>query len=292
MKAKILRKKTTGIIRQYDLGKKRNVVLYASIYVILLFMVVVALFPAIWVALAGFKDLREFQRIPKILPASFSFKGFIDTWNRLGFMKYYANSLISVLGCVICAVVFNGLTAYALTILKPKGSKLVQRLIMFSLMIPATVGIVPLFININNLGLKGSMIPIWFAFGANAFYVVLFSQFFRSFPVSLLEASRLDGCSDLKTLVRIVFPLSISIVMVVVIYTINGAWSDFLLPYLVLNGTGKETVMVRLFLFRTGTANDIDVLRAITFAIIPPIILFMFCSKTITRSVMQGGIKE
>lgn len=289
---RMLQKKTTGIIRQYDLGKKRNVVLYISIYVILAAMVLVALFPAIWVGLAGFKDLREFQRVPKIFPENWSLKGFVDTWNRLGFMKYYANSLISLLGCIVCSVVFNGLTAYALTILKPKGSGIVQKLITLSLMIPATVGIVPLFININNMGLKGSFIPIWFAFGANAFYVVLFSQFFRSFPVSLLEASRLDGCSDIRALVSIVFPLSISIVMVVVIYTINAAWSDFLLPYLVLNGTGKETVMVRLFLFRTGTANDIDVLRAITFAIIPPIILFLFCSKTITRSVMQGGIKE
>lgn len=197
-----------------------------------------------------------------------------------------------MVGSAVCAVVFNGLTAFSISVLRPKGYKIIRALIMWSLLIPATASIVPLFINISNLGLRGTFLPLWLCMGANAFFVILFKQFFDTFPVSLVEAARLDGCSDLQIFLRVVLPMSKAIVAVVIIYAINMAWSDFLLPYLVLNQSGNETVMVRLFLMREGRTTDVDVLRAVALAIIPPIMLFLFCSRLITRSVMQGGVKE
>ena len=80
--------------------------------------------------------------------------------------------------------------------------------------------------------------------------------------------------------------------MVIVIFTITAVWSDFLLPYLVLNGTEKETVMVRLFVYHNSNANDVDMLRAAAFAIIPPIILFTIFQKQITDGATAGAIKE
>ncbi len=82
-------------------------------------------------------------------------------------------------GSVVCAVVFNGLLAYGLAILKPKGYKIVQALVMWSLLIPSTASIVALFRNINMLGLSRSFLPLWLSYGANAFWVVLFKEFFR-----------------------------------------------------------------------------------------------------------------
>ncbi|MDY4611691.1 MAG: carbohydrate ABC transporter permease [Sphaerochaetaceae bacterium] len=284
--------KNVGVIRSYDLGSHWVKFGRVCVYAACICLTLIALFPAVWVLLAGFKSMSEFTRTPSLLPSSYNFSVFTETWKKFHFEKYYVYSLISVVGCVVCAVFFNALTAYALQILKPIGSKVINGLVMWSLMIPVTVGIVPLFINVTNMGLKGSFLPIWLCMGANAFYVVLFKQFFRSFPASMVEAARLDGCSELETFLKIVTPLSKSIVMVVVIYAINASWSDFLFPYLVLNQSGRETVMVRLFQFRTSTVTDVDVLRAIVFAIIPPIILFLACSKTITASVMEGGIKE
>jgi len=72
---------------------------------------------------------------------------------------------------------------------------------------------------------------------------------------------------------------------------VNAAWSDFLLPFLVLNGSGKETVMVRLFMFRTSSTTDVEVLRAVAFSIIPPIILFTLFQKQITAGVTTGALK-
>jgi len=79
--------------------------------------------------------------------------------------------------------------------------------------------------------------------------------------------------------------------MVIVIFAITASWSDFLLPYLLLNGSGKETVMVRLFLFRTSNATDVEVLRGVAFSMIPPTILFFIFQKQITEGAAAGAIK-
>ncbi len=285
------RDKQDGTIRFYDIKSPRIKVISVLIFLACIAMIVIAIFPALWVCLASFKNIQEFRRNPTILPSKYDFSVFVKTWNDLHFLKYYFNSFLAVAGSVVSAVFFNGLLAYGLAILKPRGYKIVTGLVMWSLLIPATTSVVSLFVNITRVGLDGSFVPLWLAIGANAFYVLLFKEFFEQLPKELIEASTLDGCSNFKIFYMIVIPLSVSIVMVVAIFAVSAAWSDFLLPYLVLSNTDKVTVMVRLFQFRTNNTNDVDVLRAIVFSIIPPIILFTIFQKQITQSVVSAGIK-
>lgn len=287
------REKEDGAIRYYDMKSTKTKILCIVIFILCLLMVAACIFPSIWVFLASFKSIKEFRTEGTILPKIFDMQKYIDTWNNLKFATYYLNSAIVVVGSVICSVIFNGLLAYGLAILKPKGHKIVLGLVMWSLLIPATTSIVALFVNINKIGLNGSFVPLWFVFGANAFYVVLFKNFFEGLPKELVEAARLDGCGVIKIFFKIILPLSKSIVMVVVIFTITAAWSDFLLPYLVLNGTNKETVMVQLFAYQSSkSVNDTDMLRAVAFSIIPPIILFTIFQKQITDGSTAGAVKE
>ena len=226
----------TGVIRDYDMHSASVRVGYGFILFCCCLMVVLAVFPLIWVVLAGFKDLREFVSSTSLLPASFSPQPFITTWDQLGIARNYLNSLIFVLGSVVCAMVFNGLLGYGIGILKPRGHKAVKRLVMLSLLMPTTISIVPLFTNIQNLGMGNSFLPLWLSYGANAMYVILFVQFFESLPASIIEAGRIDGASQLQTFFQIVLPLSKPICAVIAIFAVNAAWSDFLLPYLVLRG--------------------------------------------------------
>lgn len=291
----------SGAIRAYDLRNPRVKVGYALMTIFCVFAVLIAIMPVVWVILAGFKDLKEFNRGVKaadnhyyhqFLPVSFSLDEYIDTWNQMKYLRYYMNSFLVVIGSVIVAVLSNGLLAYGLSRLKPRGWKVVYALIMGTLMVPATTSIVPLFMNINKLGLSGTFIPLWLSAGASAFYVVLFKNFYDAMPDSLLEAARLDGCTNWKLFMQIVLPLSMPINIVIIIYAVNAAWSDFLLPYLVLNGTSLETVMVRLFTYRTSDrVNNMDIIRAIVFSIIPPIIVFISFQRQITQNVMSAGIK-
>jgi multiple sugar transport system permease protein len=119
---------------------------------------------------------------------------------------------------------------------------------------------------------------------------VLFRNFFNEIPRSLIEAARIDGAKEFTVFAKIALPLSQAIIAVIIIYSMNAAWSDFLLPYLTLNNTGLETVMVRLFQFRGSRANDVDILRAIVFVVLPPIALFAFFQKYVTQISLRSGI--
>jgi len=282
----------TGVIRDYDMHSPSVRAGYGVILFLCGIMVVIALFPLVWVILAGFKDLKEFVSSTSILPRSFDIQTFVTTWNQLGIAKNYFNSFISVAGSVVCALIFNGLLGYGLGILKPKGYGVVKKLVMLSLLMPTTISIVPLFMNIQKLGLGNSFLPLWLSYGANAMYVILFVQFFESLPSSIIEASRIDGCSQLQIFFRIVLPLSKPICSVVAIFAINAAWSDFLLPYLVLRGGELQTVMVRLFVFSTEqTVNADAMMRSVVFSMIPPIILFFIFQKQLTENSVSVGIK-
>ncbi|MCS7202461.1 MAG: carbohydrate ABC transporter permease [Dictyoglomus sp.] len=283
--------KDSGLIRTFDLKKPSIRIIYIILLIISLFIVFIALAPIIWTILSGFKSLSEFVNEPKLLPSSYNIGKFIETWKTLEFTRFYINSFIVVIGSIFFAVIGNGLLGYALSKIRPRGSKFIYFLILWSLMIPATTSIVPLFLNIVKLKLQGSFLPLWMSAGANAFFVILYKNFFDSIPQSVIEAARIDGCNEWSIFFKIVFPLSYSINTVVTIFTINASWSDFLLPYLLLNNTGKETVMVRLFLFRNSVATDVDIIRAVTFSIIPPIILFAFFQKYMREGISNIGVK-
>lgn len=282
----------TGVIREYDMHSASVRAGFVLIVILCLLMTVIAVFPLIWVTLAGFKDLKEFMSSTSLAPAKFDFSMFSVTWSQLGIAKNYLNSLISVIGSIVCAIVFNGLLGYVLGILKPKGSGIVKKMVMLSLLLPATISIVPLFMNIQKLNLGNSFVPLWLSFGANAMYVILFVQFFESLPRSIIEAGRIDGCSQLQTFFHIVLPLSKPICTVIAIFAVNAAWSDFLLPYLVLRGGSLQTVMVRLFVFSTEqTVNADAMMRSVVFSMIPPIILFFIFQKQLTENAVSVGIK-
>ena len=282
----------TGVIRDYDMHSASVRAGYGLILALCVLLVIVAVFPLIWVVLAGFKDLKEFVSSTSLLPEKHDISMFTTTWNQLGIAKNYLNSLISVVGSVVCALVFNGLLGYGIGILRPKGYGVVKKMVMFSLLMPTTISIVPLFMNIQNLGMGNSFLPLWLSFGANAMYIILFVQFFESLPMSIIEAGRIDGCSQLQTFFRIVLPLSKPICAVISIFAVNAAWSDFLLPYLVLRGGDKQTVMVRLFVFSTEqTVNADNMMRSVVFSMIPPIILFFIFQKQLTENAVSVGIK-
>lgn len=284
--------KKDGVIRGFDMHSPA--VRFACVLIMLfcLIIVICAIFPIVWVFLASFKDIKEFNTNVSILPKSYDFSLLSQTWKQLNFLNSYKNSLIVVCGSVVCAVFFNGLLAYALAILKPKGHNIVMMLLMFSMLIPSSTNTIALFKNINSLGLSGSFLPLCLSSGASAFNVIMFKQFFEGIPGELLDAARLDGCGALKVFSVIVLPLSKPIIAVIAIFAITGSWSDFLLPYLVLNGSGKETVMVTLFRFKDlATMTAVNILRACMFAIIPPTILFVFFQKQITDGAMAGAVK-
>ena len=289
-----LKNKKDGILNFMDYKNPFYKIVYFILLAILILFSLIAVFPVIWVILSSFKDVNEFySKTFTLFPKAINFKKIGEVWELLQVGKYYLNSLYVVIGAVVCSVLFNGLLAYAVSILKPKGYKLIYGLVLSTMMMPAVTNMYALLQNIVNLDLIGSYIPIWFAYGANAFYFILFKTYFDKLPKEVFEAAEIDGCNRLQMFFRLVLPLSLPIIVVVAIFTVNAAWSDFLLPYLVLNANvDKQTLMVRIFNINenppAGLTQD-KVFMLISLSIIPVIILFVIFQKQITSAQTGTG---
>ncbi len=293
-----LRSKTSGILTAADYKKPGFRIVYSIILLVLFVAVLTALIPILWLFISSFKEAGELTATPyHLFPKVFDIGKLVEVWNMLNFWRYFLNTIIVVVGAVLCSVVFNGLLAYVFAIVKPKGYKIMFGLVMASYMIPALLSIVPLYREIINFGLINSYVPLWFMFGANAYYVIMFKNYFESLPKALFEAAEMDRCGKLRTFFRIVIPMSRPIIGVVAIFTMTAAWSDFLLPYLVLNDDSMMTVMVKIYNLQAtmGTVQGFGpdkLLMLLTISIIPQIFIFALFQRQITGSAAAGAVKE
>lgn len=294
---KRLRTKNEGALQASDMHSASNKILYWSIFALLLVVALVCLLPPLWIFVSSFKSAKEIMQIPpKFLAENISFEKFGEVWKMLGFSRFYVNTIVLAIGSIISAVIINGITGYVLSCLKPRGTALIISLITWTMLLPNTLSMVPLFKNMINLPILGLNLsntywPMWMVAGANAFNILLFKNFFDSIPISLIEAARLDGCGRIRIFSRIVLPLSTPIIAVVSIFTLNGTWGDFLLPYLILNNREKYTVMIQIYNTRSTIPIDQQIV-SLVFAIVPPMVVFFFFQKHIMGGVTAGGVKE
>lgn len=295
---KRLQNKSSGILTAADYKKVGFRIVYWIILFILLVAVLTALIPVLWLFISSFKNAEELTATPyHLFPEVFNFNKLAEVWQMLNFWQYFLNTIIVVVGAVLCSVVFNGLLAYVFAIVKPKGYKIFYGLVMASYMIPALMSIVPLYKQIIDFGLINTYIPLWFMFGANAYYLIMFKNYFESLPQALFEAAEMDRCGKFKAFFKVVIPMSRPIIGVVAIFTMTAAWSDFLLPYLVLNDDSMMTVMVKIYNLQStmGTVQGFGpdkLLMILTISILPQIVIFALFQKQITGSSAVGAVKE
>ena len=289
----------TGIISKFDMKNPSVKVLYGVIWFFMILAVHLCFLAPLWCRTSALKDSREFFSVPAtLIPRSFHPEKLWETWEMLNFGQAYINTVIVLCGSLVMSLVCNGMMGYVLSRLRPRGYKLVLSLVLWTLMLPQSVSQVPLFKNFLSLPILGiniteSYLPMWLLAGANAFYVLIFKSFFDSIPQSLIEAARLDGCTNLGIFFRVMLPLSKPVLMVIAIFTINASWSDFFWPYLVLGSRSElYTVMVKIFYMAgsSGYSEDIQVV-ALIFTIIPPTILFLFFQRYIMSGFTLSGIK-
>lgn len=295
---KRLKNKSSGILTGADYKKVSFRILYGIILFLLFVAALTALIPVLWLFITSFKNAEEMTSIPyHLFPEVFKLDKIVEVWNMLDFGKYFLNTIIVVVGAVICSVLFNGLLAYAFAIVKPKGYKFFFALVMASYMIPAIASIVPLFNQIFKFGMLNTYIPLWFMFGANAYYLIMFKNYFESLPKALFEAAEMDKCGKFRAFFTIVLPMSKPIIGVVAIFTMTAAWSDFLLPFLVLRDKEMMTIMVKIYDLQStmGSVQGFGpdrMLMILTISILPQILIFAIFQKQITGSSAAGAVKE
>ena len=291
---KHLRNKVDGLLNFSDYKNIGSKIFYGVIIFLLVMFALTAIIPILWLFITSFKTVSEINSpYYQLFPQVFDLKKMLDVWNKVNFGRYYLNTLIVVVGAVICSVVFNGLLAYAVGVLKPFGYKVINALVLLGYMVPAALAIFPLLMSLSEIGMINNYIPLWLMFGANAYYYLLFKDSFEKIPVALIEAARVDGMSDFKIFFKIIIPLSKSIIGVVAIFTMTAAYSDFLLPYTILQDETMQTVMVGVYrLSSTTTLDASELLMLLVISIIPQIIIFVIFQKQIMNNSANSGMKE
>lgn len=310
----LFKTKTEGILAYSDYKKPSRRIGYYIMHLLLICGLLIVLIPFFWLLFTSLKASNEIYQLPNtyhFFPSTWDFSKYVTVINNTQIMKNVANSVVIAAGAVVCSVLFNGLLAYVVAIIKPKGSKYLFYLILGSMLIPPAVALVPLYKNINGIyelmamitgqSLRNvyasiaTLIPFWFIAGANPFNFMLFKAHFDHLPKDLFEMASLEGASQVKIFFKIVVPLSIPVIMVVSIFSVTAAWNDFLLPYVIINNEQLWTVMVKLFRIHTnmlayGMTLD-QFLALLLFTMIPPIIIFFIFQKQITSNVATTGIK-
>lgn len=296
-----LKDKRGGFLNFADYRNPAHKVGYAFIVFFLLLFSFIALFPIIYLLASALKSDGEINSsIYTFWPKVWDFGRFVRIWQTIDFTKYYLNTFVYVIGAVICAVLFNSLLAYAIAIIKPFGYKVIDKFIFLGYMIPATLNILPLAKEIADFGFLSNpdsyltFLPLWLSFGANAYYYMLFKDYFSRLPKSLMEAGSMDGADQLQIFRRVVLPLSKPMIGIVAIFSMTASYSDFLLPYLVLQSNKLKTLMVGIY--NIGSAGDIlkpeDFLMLLVFSIIPQLIIFLIFQRQIMGVGANKGSKE
>lgn len=297
-----LKDKRGGFLNFADYRSPWHKAGYGMIVFFLCLFSFIALFPIVYLIASALKSSGEiYSSTYTFWPKVWDWGKIATIWEKIDFTRYYLNTFVYVIGAVICAVFFNSLLAYAIAVIKPAGYKVIDKLVFLGYMIPAVLNIFPLIKEINAIGLLQAdsesylmFLSLWLSFGANAYYYTLFKDYFSRLPQSLVEAANMDGADRFQIFIRIILPLSKPIIGIVAIFAMTASYSDFLLPYLVLQNNKLKTLMVGIY--DIGNAGDIlkpeEFLMLLVLSIIPQVIIFLIFQRQIMGVGANKGSKE
>ncbi|MET9357547.1 carbohydrate ABC transporter permease [Streptomyces sp. NPDC006617] len=288
---------TRTLISPAQLARPRGKALYWVVFgLVVALFTVVFLGPMYWMVSSGFKDTQEaVQTPPTLFPESFEPDNYSQAWNVMDLASLLGNTLFYAFGALAFQLVFDVAAAYSLSKLRPVFGKAILGLMLATLMIPATVLVVPQYLTVLDVpiferNLLNTPWAIWLPSVTNAFNIFLLKRFFDSIPRELLDAASMDGASPMRTLWSIVLPISRPILGVVSIFAIVGVWKDFLWPMLTLPDPAKQTLNVGIYSLSNGVPMNV-LIAALTMASLPTLIIFLIFQRNIMSGLTAGGLK-
>lgn len=207
---------------------------------------------------------------------------------------YVRNTLVICALSIVGTALSCSLVAYGLAFIRWRGREPLFWTMLATMMLPPQVTLIPMFLTFRSLGWIDTILPLVVpTFLGNAFFIFLLRQFYRSIPTTLLEAARLDGCSDLRIWATIVLPLSRPALMVVVLFTFLGTWNDFLGPLTYLHDERRYTLSIALAQLQGQYGSDWGQMMALSLLMtLPVVVLFFFTQRSFIGGVKLGSVKE
>lgn len=264
--------------------------------IILTILAVLFLSPIAIVLMNSFKGKLYISDAPFELPNEETFAGisnYITGISKTGLPSAFGYSLFITVCSVAVIVLFTAMTAWYITRVKTKGTKIAYYMFAFAMIVPFQMVMFPMSMIASMLGLDNpvGIIVIYLGFGAGL-SVFMFCGFVKAVPLEMEEAAMIDGCTPIQTFFRIVFPMLRPTAITIAILNAMWIWNDYLLPYLVL-GTDYMTIPIAIQYLQGGYGSiDMGAMMAmLVLAMVPIIIFYLSCQKYIIKGVAAGAVK-
>ncbi len=278
MNARALRKK-----------RIRKVVLVGLNIVFALFI----LFPLLYsisVSLMSGEEL--FTMDMNILPSHPTLDNYVRAFTQVPLVRFIVNSFL-VAGCITLGQVITcSLAAFAFSFLEFKGKNFLFMLVMATMMVPGEAVIISNYLTVSSWGILDTYLVLILPSLTSAMGIFLFRQFYMTFPISLYESAKLDGCGNLRFIVKILIPLTKSAIGAMAVYTFINAWNMYMWPLLVTGSEEMRTVQIGISMLNSVDAQSITLMMAGVVAIIvPSMVIFIVGQKQLISGMFSGAVK-
>lgn len=264
-------------------------------YLILLVMIVISVFPAVWMLSTAVKNVTELYSIPPlIIPKDPTAGNFVKILHNSSMYMAFLNSTIITVSVMILTLFLSVLAGYGLARFKFKGSGIVKIGLLFGQMVPGVVIIIPLYFLFSKVGLldtRSSLIISDMALTI-PMGVIMLSAFFVSVPRELEEAAKIDGCTGPSALFRVVLPVAKPGMISVAIYTFINVWEEFLFALNLTTSSSKRTLPIAISMFSGEFAVDWgSTMAAAAVVSLPVLLIFLLCNRYFVQGLADGAVK-
>ena len=254
----------------------------------------VMLVPLVWMVVVSLETEVQARSFPPVLfPGTLRFQNYATAFRAVPFAHFFVNSAMYSVATVAGNLLFCSLAAYAFARIRFFGSNLLFIALLATLMVPFQVVLIPTFLIVKKLGLVDNVGGLIVPNLCGAFGIFLLRQFFRTLPIELEEAARIDGTSRLGILFKIVLPLSLPVLATLAIIQFMWSWNDFLWPLIIINTSTHAPLQLGLSMLQGAHSTQWNLLMAGTvMSQIPMLALFLVAQRWFIRSIAFTGIKQ
>lgn len=273
--------------------KKRSYMKKGILIVIGIVLALIFVAPVLLLITSSFKSLQEIYIDILALPQKFTLNNYIQAFEQMDFLPSLVNSLLITVLSTVLILLVSSMAAWVLVRYKTRSSKVLFLVFSSALLIPFQCVMLPLVDVMSKLNLmnRPGLIFMYVGFGCSM-SIVLFHGFIKNIPAELEEAATIDGCNMFQTFFTIVIPLLKGIMATVAVINVMWIWNDFLLPSLVINKNGMQTLPLRTYLFFGQYSKKWDLATAaLVLCMIPIIIFYLSCQKHIVKGITAGAGK-
>lgn len=274
----------------------RKVIRLTVTYLILIFAVLVTLFPLAWIISTSIKQPNEIYSDPPVwIPTKPTLQNYVDVLTSSSIPRSFLNSLLIGLGTVAVSLIAGGLAGYAFSRFRFKGRNMLSLAFLSSQMLPVTVLMIPMYFLIGSFNLIDTKLGVIMAHMVICLPMVIWMTkgYFNGIPKEFEEAAAIDGCTHFQTLLHVVLPLLRPSIAATGVYAFICSWNEFALATVLTRSDASQTLPLSLTEFSTFFKVDWgDTMAAATLTTIPVVIIFLLVQKNFVEGLASGGVKE